>query len=140
MMGDYSFVIDASGAPSLTSKVYGFVPDYTRNATLLTQCAVEGDFGFVGPNTILVGYNHRYIGYYYIFPKGPDIANVGVGRFDDAKKNAGFVGRPISAKIVVHGEEKVHHGAEDRPVVAPVRVSFGILCLEKSRAGAEDYF
>jgi digeranylgeranylglycerophospholipid reductase len=89
MMGDYSFIIDASGAPSLTSKVYGFVPDYTRNATLLTQCAVAGDFGFVGPNTILVGYDRRYIGYYYIFPKGPDIANVGVGRLNDAKKNRG---------------------------------------------------
>lgn len=89
MMGDYRFVIDASGAPSLTSKVYGFLPDYTRNATLLAQYAVEGDFGFVGPNTILVGYEHRYIGYYYIFPKGPDIANIGVGRFNHAKKNRG---------------------------------------------------
>jgi digeranylgeranylglycerophospholipid reductase len=90
MMGDYRFVIDASGAPSLTSKLYGFFSDYTRNATLLAQYAVEGDFGFVGPNTILVGYERRYIGYYYIFPKGPNIANVGVGRFNDAKKNRGI--------------------------------------------------
>jgi len=89
MMGDYGFVIDASGAPSLTSKVYGFLPDYKRNATLLAQYAVESDFGFVGPNTILVGYERRYIGYYYIFPKGPDIANIGVGRFNHAKKNRG---------------------------------------------------
>jgi digeranylgeranylglycerophospholipid reductase len=89
MMVDYGFVIDASGAPSLTSKMYGFLSDYTRNAILLAQYAVEGDFGFVGPNTILVGYERRYIGYYYIFPKGPDIANVGVCRFNYAKKNSG---------------------------------------------------
>ena len=89
MMGDYGFVIDASGAPSLTSKVFGFLPDYPRNATLLAQYAVEGDFGFVGSNTILVGFDRRYIGYYYIFPNGPDIANVGVGWFNDAKKNRG---------------------------------------------------
>ena len=89
MMGDYGYVIDASGAPSLTSKVYGFLSDYTKNATLLAQYAVEGDFSFVGPNTILVGYERRYIGYYYVFPKGPDIANVGVGRFNHAKKNRG---------------------------------------------------
>ncbi|MFZ1954596.1 MAG: hypothetical protein WAU34_03820 [Desulfobacterales bacterium] len=104
MMGDYSFVIDASGAPSLTSKVYGFVPDYTRNATLLTQCAVAGDFSFVGPNTILVGYDRRYIGYYYIFPKGPDIANVGVGRFNDAKKNRGVrLKRELDRLLSQHG-------------------------------------
>jgi len=89
MMGDYGFIIDASGAPSLTSKVYGFLSDYMRNAILLAQYAVEGDFGFVGPNTILVGYERRYIGYYYIFPKGPDIANIGLCRFNHAKKNRG---------------------------------------------------
>ena len=104
MMDDYSFVIDASGAPSLTSKVYGFVPDYTRNATLLTQCAVAGDFSFVGPNTILVGYDRRYIGYYYIFPKGPDIANVGVGRLNDAKKNRGVrLKRELDRLLSQHG-------------------------------------
>lgn len=89
MRADYGCVIDASGAPSLTSKVCGFVSDYTLNASLLAQYTVEGDFGFMGPSTILVGYERRYIGYYYIFPKGPDIANVGVCRLNDAKKNRG---------------------------------------------------
>jgi hypothetical protein len=41
---------------------------------------------------------------------------------------------------VAHNEEKVHHGAENKPFVAPVRESFDFLCLEKSRAGEEDYF
>jgi digeranylgeranylglycerophospholipid reductase len=104
MMGDYRFVIDASGAPSLTSKMHGFLPDYTRNATLLAQYAVEGDFGFVGPNTILVGYERRYVGYYYIFPKGPDIANVGVGRFNHVKKDRGVrLKGELDRLLIQHG-------------------------------------
>ena len=45
---DFSYVIDASGAPSVTSRKYGFVPDYLKNATLLAQYVVEGDFRFFG--------------------------------------------------------------------------------------------
>jgi digeranylgeranylglycerophospholipid reductase len=58
----------------------------------------------VGPNTILVGYDRRYIGYYYIFPKGPDIANVGVGRLNDAKKNRGVrLKRELDRLLSQHG-------------------------------------
>jgi digeranylgeranylglycerophospholipid reductase len=82
-----NYIIDASGAPSVTSRMYGFVFAYLKNATILTQYSVEGDFSFLGKNTIKIVYESHYVGYYWIFPKGQNIANVGVGRFHLNKKN-----------------------------------------------------
>ena len=86
MLDTYRYIIDASGAPSITSKIYGFAPMYLRNASFSIQYVIEGDFGFLGKNTIMAGYEPHYIGYYWIFPKGQNIANVGVGRFNGLKK------------------------------------------------------
>ena len=86
LLDDYSYIIDATGVPSVTSRMYGFVSDYLRNATLLTQYTVEGDFRFLGKNTLKATYEPHYIGYHYIFPKGKKIANVGIGRFHSNKK------------------------------------------------------
>ena len=86
MLGNYSHIIDASGAPSVTSKIYRFVSAYLTNASLFAQYVIEGDFGFLGKNTIKAGYEAHYIGYYWIFPKGENLANVGVGRFNRGKK------------------------------------------------------
>ena len=82
----YGYIIDASGAPSVTSREFGFVQDYLRNATLLTQYTLEGDFSFLGDNTVMAGYEPHYLGYFYIFPKGKNYANVGVGRFHSIDK------------------------------------------------------
>jgi digeranylgeranylglycerophospholipid reductase len=83
----HNYIIDASGAPSVTSRMYGFVSTYMKNATILAQYSVEGDFSFLAKNTLKIVYEPHYIGYKYIFPKGQDIANVGVGRFNLNKKN-----------------------------------------------------
>ena len=86
---EFSYVIDASGAPSVTSRMYGFVPDYLKNAALLAQYVIEGDFRFLGKNALKASYEPQKFGYHYIFPKGNHIANVGVGRFhvgDKGKK------------------------------------------------------
>ena len=90
LLDTYEYIIDASGAPSVTSKIHGFVPKYIRNAGLIAQYVIEGDFGFLGKNTIMAGYEPHYIGYYWIFPKGKNIANVGVVRFNVDKKNMGL--------------------------------------------------
>jgi digeranylgeranylglycerophospholipid reductase len=90
MLDTYEYIIDASGAPSVTSRIYGFVPMYVRNAALIAQYVIEGDFGFLDKNTIMAGYEPHYIGYYWVFPKGQNIANVGVGRFNVDKKNRGL--------------------------------------------------
>jgi digeranylgeranylglycerophospholipid reductase len=81
MRDTYKYIIDTSGAPSVTSRLYGFVSKYLRNAALLAQYVIEGDFGYLGRNSIKVGYEPNYLGYYWIFPKGQNIANVGFGRF-----------------------------------------------------------
>lgn len=91
IVNKYHYVIDASGAPSITSRVHGFVPAYLENASLLAQYLVEGDFSFIGKDTVKVGYEPHYIGYYYIFPKGPHLANVGVGRYNRGKRR-GHIG------------------------------------------------
>jgi len=93
LLDDYSYIIDASGAPSVTSRIYGFVSDYLRNATLLTQYTVEGDFRFWGKNTLKASYEPHYIGYHYIFPKGKNIATVGVGRFHSNKKERNLISK-----------------------------------------------
>lgn len=87
MLDTHRYIIDASGAPSVTSRLYGFVPAYLENASLLAQYVMEGDFSFLGENTIMAGYEPHYIGYYYIYPKGQNIANVGVGRFNVKRKS-----------------------------------------------------
>lgn len=87
MLDTYKHIIDASGAPSVTSKIYRFVPRYMRNASFFVEYVIEGDFGFLGKNTIMTGYEPHYIGVYWIFPKGRNIANVGVGRFNIDKKS-----------------------------------------------------
>jgi len=45
---------------------------------------------FLGKNTIMAGYDPRYIGYYWVFPKGPSIASVGIGRYNMHKKGRGL--------------------------------------------------
>lgn len=83
---EYSYVIDASGAPSVTSRMYGFVPDYLNNAMLLAQYVIEGDFRFLGKNTLKASFETQNFGYHYIFPKGNNIANVGVGQYHSSDK------------------------------------------------------
>jgi len=76
----YDFIIDASGAPSVTSKVYGFSDFYKHNSGKTVQYTMEGDFSHIG-NCLIVGLMPDFWGYYWIFPKTKRIANVGVGNF-----------------------------------------------------------
>ena len=87
MRDTHNYIIDASGAPSVTSRTYGFVSTYLKNATILAQYLVEGDFSFLGQKTCKIVYEPHCVGYYWIFPKGQKIANVGVGRFYLNKNN-----------------------------------------------------
>jgi digeranylgeranylglycerophospholipid reductase len=86
MLDRYNHIIDASGAPSVTSKIYRFVSRYIRNAAFFLEYVIEGDFGFLGKNTVMMGYEPHYRGSYWIFPKGGNVANVGVARFNTGKE------------------------------------------------------
>ena len=76
----YDYIIDASGAPPVTSRAYGFSSFYKKNSGKTVQYTMEGDFSHIG-NCLKVGLMPDFWGYYWIFPKGKSIANVGVGDF-----------------------------------------------------------
>jgi len=46
MLDTYEYIIDASGALSVTSGIYGFAPLYIRTAALSVQYVIQGDFDF----------------------------------------------------------------------------------------------
>lgn len=77
---DYDFIIDASGAPSVTSRLYGFTKFYKYNSGKTVQYTMEGDFSHIA-DSLKVGLMPDFWGYYWIFPKTRKIANVGVGNF-----------------------------------------------------------
>lgn len=82
LRSDYDGVIDAGGAPSMTSRVYGFTGAYLEEYLLAYQIVAQGDFSALYPR-IKAG----FLGdlppavqpaYYWIFPKDGQIANIGV--------------------------------------------------------------
>jgi digeranylgeranylglycerophospholipid reductase len=82
----YDFIIDASGAPPVTSRTLGFSGFYKQNSGKTVQYLVEGDFSHIN-NSMKVGFLPDFWGYYWIFPKGRDeqgreTANVGIGDFN----------------------------------------------------------
>jgi digeranylgeranylglycerophospholipid reductase len=83
MKGAYDWVIDASGAPSITSRTYGFTKDYFRKYLLACQVVIQGDFSHLIP-AIKAGFlpelaRETMPGYYWVFPRDAETANVGVG-------------------------------------------------------------
>ncbi len=79
---NYDLVLDASGAPSVTSRAYGFSREYRRECLLAYQYVLAGDFSHL-PRTIKVGFishikSEYLLGYYWIFPRDEETANVGV--------------------------------------------------------------
>lgn len=83
---EYDFIIDASGAPSITSLALGFSSFYKQNSGKTVQYVVEGDFSHL-KQSLKVGFLPDFWGYYWIFPKGRgederETANVGIGDFN----------------------------------------------------------
>jgi len=79
---NYDWVLDATGAPSVTSRGYGFSGEYRQECLLAYQYVLAGDFSHL-QQTIKVGFiSHvkpEYLpGYYWIFPQDEHTANVGV--------------------------------------------------------------
>jgi len=81
----FDLVVDSSGLVPVTSRAYGFKDFYKNNCASALQYVLEGDFSHIG-NSIKVGVEPHYMGYYWVFPKGKnkegiETANVGVGVF-----------------------------------------------------------
>lgn len=82
----YDYVVDASGAPSVTSRALGFSAFYKQHSPKTIQYVIEGDFSHLH-KSFKAGFLPDFWGYYWIFPKGRDeqgreSANVGIGNFN----------------------------------------------------------
>jgi len=77
LAAQFDWVIDASGVNPVAEKAFG-LPSVRKAVT--AQYTLEGDFSrLVG--RLKVALHHQACGYGWIFPKGRDIANVGIGWF-----------------------------------------------------------
>ena len=76
LLGEYDYVVDATGQPSLTLRAFDLVDRYTGDMVAL-NADVEGDFhGYETlPRIVFEG----YVGYAWSFPKSATRANVGIG-------------------------------------------------------------
>ncbi|WP_458186612.1 NAD(P)/FAD-dependent oxidoreductase [Haladaptatus sp. NG-WS-4] len=73
---EYDLLVDATGQPSITSKVRGRTDEYAGRMIAL-NADVEGDFSDLYPTSQIVLEN--YTGYARAFSKSPERANVGIG-------------------------------------------------------------
>lgn len=82
MQKDYTWIIDASGAPSVTSRLYAFSGDYFKNFLAAYQVVLAGDFSALWPRIKVAFFDgfpaSNQPAYYWIFPKDKTTANVGV--------------------------------------------------------------
>lgn len=82
MKREYDWILDASGAPSLTSRLHRFSGDYFQQYLLAHQLVISADFSALVPR-IKIGFfpdlpADCQPAYYWVFPKDASRANVGV--------------------------------------------------------------
>jgi len=79
---EYDWVLDASGAPSVTSRLYRFSDAYFREYLLAHQLVLAGDFSALWPRIKVAFFPDMPAefqpAYYWVFPKDAGHANVGV--------------------------------------------------------------
>jgi len=82
MHNEYAWIIDASGAPSVTSRHYGFAAEYFKEFLVAHQVVLAGDFSALWPRIKVAFFeawpSSNQPAYYWVFPKDEKTANVGV--------------------------------------------------------------
>jgi digeranylgeranylglycerophospholipid reductase len=82
MRGSYDWIIDASGAPCVTSRLYSFQAAYFHEYLLAYQFVLGGDFSALMPRLKFAFFEdlpaRLQPAYYWVFPKDAQSANVGV--------------------------------------------------------------
>ncbi|GEM_PF-264959 len=146
LVSRYDWVIDASGAPSVTSRAYGFAGEYRRRPPLLAyQYTVAGDFSALfSAATIKVGFLSRapaecLPGYYWIFPKSSGVANVGVvftrGGEDGFSLDLKGLLTEIMGRESLHPERVLRKGGGLIPTCMLPRLVYGRIVLVGDAAG-----
>ncbi|MBX0324971.1 NAD(P)/FAD-dependent oxidoreductase [Halomicroarcula sp. F13] len=83
----YDLLVDATGQPSITSKVRGRTDEYAGRMIAL-NADVEGDFSDLYPNSQIV--LEGYTGYAWAFSKSPERANIGIG-WTESERPADYI-------------------------------------------------
>ncbi len=82
MQKEFDWILDASGAPSVSSRHYGFTNEYFREYLLAHQAVLDGDFSALMPRIKFAFFSglpaEFQPAYYWVFPKDEQKANVGV--------------------------------------------------------------
>lgn len=102
----FDYVIDASGAPSVTSVKYGFFKEYFQHCYVAIQHVMQGDFSKYN-RALKIGFLPNTYGYYWIFPKNEKLANVGVGLKIEEIKNGKNLKQLLNTIIVRENLQKL---------------------------------
>ena len=82
MQKEYDWIFDASGAPSMTSRLYQFSDEYFKEYLLAHQLVLAGDFSALWPRIKVAFFPNLPAefqpAYAWVFPKDTGRANVGV--------------------------------------------------------------
>ena len=147
LASSHDFVIDCSGAPSLTGKVHGFTAEYLEKFAAACQYELEGDFSRFG-RSLYFGLpkgvpSANMPGYYWIFPKSSHRANVGIGY------SVGADGRTLPLWEKLH-QAMTFEGIDDYKVLAkgggflpiahPSSLVYGNILLAGDAAGVTSEF
>lgn len=131
---DNIWIIDATGAPSITSTVYGFSNFYSATSAVAVQYTLEGDFrSLLGK--FKIGMEKHLIGYYWIFPKTENIANVGIGWLENSKENLWNELDRVLQKEGMAGNKKLKKTGGVCPIKRLDRLVYGNILLAGDAAG-----
>ncbi len=85
---DFDWIIDCSGTPSVTSMYYGFRSAYQDYWAYAYQLTIKSDFLHLF-GSLKAGVKPNFLGYFWVFPKSREIANIGLGIFPQNRKYPG---------------------------------------------------
>lgn len=131
----YDWIIDASGGPSVTSKALGWQSFYKETSGLTVQYTMLGDFSKYR-GKIFAAILDGYPGYYWVFPKADNEANVGLIVFEETDVNLWHVLEDvIQIEQLDTGYERTRKLGGICPVVMPEQLVHGKSLLTGDAAG-----
>ena len=134
LVEEYDYVIDSSGAPSVTSKAYGFNQFYKETSGLTVQYTLLGDFSKYN-GEIFCALIERQSGYWWIFPKSDNEANVGLILFKETDQNLWDLLEKIIEKEGLSSYTKTRKLGGICPVVRPEKLVYDNVFLTGDAAG-----
>jgi digeranylgeranylglycerophospholipid reductase len=127
MKRSYDWILDASGAPSISSRLYGFASDYLQECLVAHQVRLAGDFSSLVPCIRVVFIPdlpaEYQPGYAWIFPRDDRSANVGM--VCTVRKTTGCIKPDLKKKLAAFIRKEGLAGAsvlERGGGIAPARM------------------